>query len=396
MKLAKLSLAAIVVAGLVSSSFAADTLADAFKNGKVTGEIKAFYFDRDNGTGAENASIFVTGLMLNYVTDSLNGFKVGATMQSSNAPFASTEAKSVFKTDMYGPGAVLSEAYLEYTIAKTTAKVGRQFISSPLVSNSGSRVIKGSFEGATLINTDLPNTTLGFIYVDKWQARTNNGLVPKTLGEIADFKQIGDGGAYSLYVINKSIPGTMLSAAWVGVENSNYATTDGDMDLFRLEATYNGKASNFSYNLGGQYFVTEYSGTSKDSNGFALKAGVGVSNIDAYVAYSKISDDGKVKYGVGYGADSLYTQSPIISDNYGAGTEAYAVDIAYNFNADAKIGIDYTTTEDVANKKLSYSAVYGSYKFGGALKGLGVLVQYEEEGKDGDAKELRFKANYKF
>ena len=35
MKLAKLSLAAIVVAGLASSSFAADTLADAFKNGKV-------------------------------------------------------------------------------------------------------------------------------------------------------------------------------------------------------------------------------------------------------------------------------------------------------------------------------------------------------------------------
>ena len=35
MKLAKLSLAAIVVAGLTTSSFAADTLADAFKEGKV-------------------------------------------------------------------------------------------------------------------------------------------------------------------------------------------------------------------------------------------------------------------------------------------------------------------------------------------------------------------------
>ena len=35
MKLAKLSLVAMVVAGLASSSFAADTLADAFKNGKV-------------------------------------------------------------------------------------------------------------------------------------------------------------------------------------------------------------------------------------------------------------------------------------------------------------------------------------------------------------------------
>ena len=47
MKLAKLSLAAMVVAGLASSSFAAsDTLADAFKNGKVNGELRAWYFDR--------------------------------------------------------------------------------------------------------------------------------------------------------------------------------------------------------------------------------------------------------------------------------------------------------------------------------------------------------------
>ena len=50
MKLAKLSLVAMVVAGLASSSFAeSSTLADAFKNGKVTGELRAWYFDRDTG-----------------------------------------------------------------------------------------------------------------------------------------------------------------------------------------------------------------------------------------------------------------------------------------------------------------------------------------------------------
>ncbi len=217
MKLAKLSLATMVIAGLASSSFAADTLADAFKNGKVTGEIKAFYFDRDTGdavasAGLGNAPLFDLGLMLNYVTDSLNGFKIGATVQTSNAPFANEDAKLAYAKDMYGPGAQLSEAYVEYTFGKTTAKVGRQFISSPLVGGSGSRIIKDSFEGATVINTDLPDTTLGFGYIDKWQARTNYGFAPKTLGEMADFKQIGDGG-YTLFAINKSLPGTMLSAA---------------------------------------------------------------------------------------------------------------------------------------------------------------------------------------
>jgi hypothetical protein len=399
MKLAKLSLAAIVVAGLTTSSFAADTLADAFKNGKLTGEIKAFYFDRDTGDatasfGKGDASIFTTGLMLNYVTDSFMGFKFGATFQGSNSPFADEDSKLTFVKDMYGPGAQLSEAYLAYTAGKTTVTVGRMHISSPLVANSGSRVIKDSFEGATIINTDLPNTTIGFGYVDKWQPRTDYTLGgAANAGDIAEFRQVGD-GAYTLFAINKSIPGLMLSGAWAGVKENS--ANDGDIDLYRFEAKYDGKASSFSYNLGGQYFITEYSGVTKDADGFALKAGVGVGSIDAYVAYSKISNEGKVKYGVGFGADTLYTQSPIISDNYGAGTEAYAIDIAYKFNANSKIGIDYTTTDNDAGTELSYSAVYGSYAFDGALKGLSVLAQYEKEGKDGNDQEFRFKANYKF
>lgn len=399
MKLAKLSLAAIVVAGLATSSFAADTLADAFKNGKLTGEIKAFYFDRDTGDavaafGKGDASLFANGLMLNYVTDSLMGFKFGATFQSSNAPFVDDDAKLAFAKDMYGTGAQLSEAYLAYSAGKTTITAGRMFISSPLVASSGSRIVKDAFEGATIINTDLPGTTIGFGYVDKWQPRTDYTLGgAANAGNIAKFRPVGD-GAYTVFAINKSISGLMLSGAWAGAQD--FSVANGDIDLYRFEAKYEGKASNFSYNLGGQYFITEYSGTTPDSDGFALKAGVGVSSIDAYVAYSKISDEGKVKYGFGFGADTLYTQSPIISDNYEPDTEAYAIDIAYNINKDAKIGIDYLVTEDPARGDLSYSAVYGSYAFSGTLKGLSVLAQYEEEGKDGNDKEFRFKANYKF
>lgn len=38
--------------------------------------------------------------------------------------------------------------------------VGRMFLDTPLVSGSGSRITKEAFEGAAVINTDLPNTTL--------------------------------------------------------------------------------------------------------------------------------------------------------------------------------------------------------------------------------------------
>ena len=171
MKLAKLSLAAIVVAGLASSSFAADTLEGAFKEGKVSGELKAYYFDRDSGKKSEG--IFDTGLMLNYKTGSLNGFSLNFTGQAAASPFASTDEKAMFSGDMYGSGAVLSEAYVAYTMKNTTVLVGRMFLDTPLVSSSGSRIIKEAFEGAAVINTDLPSTTLIAGYVQKFQSRTD-------------------------------------------------------------------------------------------------------------------------------------------------------------------------------------------------------------------------------
>ncbi len=129
MKLAKLSLAAMMVAGLASSSFAADTLADAFKNGSVKGEIKAYYFNNDNDTSRED--IFTTGLMLNYKTATLYGFGANFTFQGSSSPFSDNDGEARYQGSMYGPGAVLSEAYLSYTLGKTTAMVGRMFLDTP-------------------------------------------------------------------------------------------------------------------------------------------------------------------------------------------------------------------------------------------------------------------------
>ncbi len=176
-------MAAITVAGLTANAFAADTLADAFKNGKASGILKAWYFDRDTSVanktvyavadaGKGNASILNTGLVLGYVTDSFYGFKLGATMQSNFAPFATDDAKNLYSKDEYGSGAVLSEAYLAYTMKNTNVKVGRQFISTPLIAGSGTRMARESFEGARITNKDLPATTLSAIYVSKFQGRT--------------------------------------------------------------------------------------------------------------------------------------------------------------------------------------------------------------------------------
>ena len=400
MKLAKLSLAAIVVAGLASSSFAADTLADAFKNGKVNGELKAYYFANEDDTNDKD-SIFTTGVMLGYKTAPLYGFTLGLTAQGSSSPFADAGGKADYDGHMYGSGAVLSEAYVAYNIGKTTAMVGRMFLDTPLVSGSGSRVIKEAFEGAAIINTDLPNTTLIAGYVQKFQSRTDGS------GNVGEFSRknvstntasvnIND-GAYTVAAINKSVPGLTLTGAYVYAEANDVI----DVNIVYVEALYEGKMGEIGYVLGAQdyYNVIDNAGTQDDSiNLYALKAGLSFKGINGTVAYSQVSNDatlaGTIISGIGNGADLLYTDPVIGMPGYNRDTTSYLFDLNYDVTASANLGARYVLAE-LANRDEDYTAIYGTYKFE-SLKGFSMGAQYETKGKDADGQDLWVKANYKF
>jgi len=421
MKLAKLSLAAIVVAGLASSSFAADTLADAFKNGTVNGELKAYYFTNDDGKS--NEDIFSTGVMLGYKTASLYGFTLGLTAQGSASPFADGEigvdgGKDRFSGDMYGSGAVLSEAYIAYNIGKTTAMVGRMFLDTPLVSGSGSRIIKEAFEGAAIINTDLPNTTLIAGYVQKFQSRTdgngNVGEFTKSFSTNSGPNVELDNGGYTVAVINKSITGLTLTGAYAYAnayfktsaiaDVPNFVAVDGGVNIAYVEALYEGKVGEVGYTLGAQDYYNKIndSKTSDDSiNVYAVKAGLSFKGINGTVAYSQVSDDnvaaGAVLSGLGNGADLLYTDPVIAMNGYNRDTKSYLVDLNYDLTAAANIGARYVLADmgTGIDAKVSSTAVYGSYKFE-SLKGFSLGAQYEKQAKDGDGDDVWVKANYKF
>ena len=410
MKLAKLSLAAIVVAGLASSSFAADTLADAFKNGTVNGELKAYYFGTNDGDG-NRQDIFTTGVLLGYKTASLYGFTLGVTAQGSASPFASEGSKGTYDGSMYGSGAVLSEAYVAYTLGKTTAMVGRMFLDTPLVSGSGSRVTKEAFEGAAVINTDLPNTTLIAGYVQKFQSRTNGngdiGEFTKSFSTNSGPNVTLDNGGYTIAAINKSITGLTLTGAYAYADAYLKGAVDGGVNIAYVEALYEGKAGEIGYTLGLQdyYNKIDDSKTSDDSiNAYALKAGLSFKGINGTVAFSQVSDDkvaaGAVLSGLGNGADLLYTDPVIAMNGYYRDTKSYLADLNYDVTSAANIGVRYVLADGYIDSptsiKVSSTSVYGSYKFSAALKGLSLGTQYEHQDKDQSGDDVWVKANYKF
>ena len=404
------------IATLSSNAFAADTLADTFKNGTLTGEIRTYYFDKDVANDTQgHETIFASGVMLSYVTDSFKGFKAGVTFQSSATPFSDDASKQLYKSDMWAQGAQLSESYLAYTLGKTDAKIGRMYLSTPLIAGSGSRLIKEAFEGVHITNKDIANTTLGAVYIDKFQARTNR------TGKIGEFVAYGD-CMYSLYAINKSLEGLTLTLAWAQNKERNEVPRSGitkatDLDIYHIEAIYANKIGAFGYNISGQYWLNEYSSVNAGQDdsiyGYALKAGASYADISGYLAYSQISNDQNIpgtygyrymSHGAGNGSDVIYTNALISSYNYDPHMKAYALGLDYKITPSTSVGTIYAYTDtntDVArsidNEKVSYTGFYASYAFSGTLKGLTVVTQYEDLGKDKEGgHEFRFKGSYKF
>ena len=418
MKLANLSLAAIVVAGLTTSSFAADTLADAFKEGKISGEIREWYFNRNKEVKKSDSEIFITGLQLHYETAKFYGLSLGVTSQTSAAPFAGATAKSVFGTggsndDIYGSGTQISEAYVIYTLDNTTAKVGRQFIKTPMIGSSTSRPITQSFEGALVTNTDIPGTSIMVGAITKYQDRTDGA------GNVSQFNELDNDHdfAYTAMVVNKSIPHTELTFQYLTLDNDSKGSSAANklkgFENYYFEAEYTNKAGAFDYGLSGNFLYTDWE-SHPAAYMTGAKASLGYGNFKTYVAYSIISDDRDnqgIKAGLGGGAQPNYVKGyQVRVGTFSSDTTGVSVDANYNFQAiGLTTGARYTQLDvnSVAAtlNNQTITDFYANYQFVGPLKGLETQVIYTILGDEsaisatagsGKGEELWFKATYKF
>ncbi|MFT5835541.1 MAG: imipenem/basic amino acid-specific outer membrane pore [Sulfurimonas sp.] len=371
-KIISLSIAAMSIA----STLNAESLIDAFKDAKVSGVVQAYNFAKQEVTGQEDYDITTLGLDLSYETARFYNFGAKATFQAAASPWIDDDAEVGASGDMWGSGSVLSEMYISYKMANTTAQIGRMYVSTPLVAGSGSRVNKEAFQGATFVNSDLPDTTLTLAFVNKFQARTDSE------GNIGTFEDINDDGAYTVSVKNKSVKDLTLTAAYLD-----------SIDAFTtayIEAGY--KFNDFG--LSAQYYNSE----KEDADSTYLIGVRGTATfgpVDLLAAYVTVSDEAEVSPGLGNGADLAYTWSEIFSWQYRVDQDSYKVGAKYNINKNVNIGASYVN-EDAQNYTYAYTALIASYTFTGELKGLSVYATYEIGSEDADQSGSRVKFNYAF
>ncbi len=448
MQLTKLSLVAAVVVGLSTSAMAADTLVDAFKNGKVNGELRAWYWDKTaEDTKKNNENITNFAIELGYVTDSFYGFRLGATFQGNATPWAEENAKTLYADEQAASGSVLSEAYIGYKLGKTDVKVGRQYINTPLVGGNYTRIFKESFQGVTITNTDLPQTTLFAGYANKFQGRTSGIRSTKIddAGDAPKFEKrlvMGGGGTspkshafdelFYLGATNKSIQNLTLTGQYALIKD---VTIDGktatdDIDLFYAEANYVLPLSGFKLGFDLNYRASK-TGAELDKeynfDGDMWAGRISISELygfGASFAASTVSSNDSVIVSAGNGGDTytgMLIRGPFMFTPL-AGMDTYKLQADYDFSKVGVKGLKLIGQYVWADQDRPSENTPGTAKGTKAdFKGYALAANYNvpfvkglftqliwtslekeafaansNDGKKTDTDELWFKANYKF
>lgn len=371
-KLTKMSLAvAMCVAGFQSVATAGEDFTQAFTEGKVKGSLKSYYFAKDykNGT-SKDASIWVNGLQLGYVTGDFYGLSLGTTGQFSSVTSEDDDSNK-YGWSMDASGAVMSEIYLAYKLANTSMKAGRQFFWTPVVGGSGSRFIRQSFEGYSLVNKDIPNTTITAAYMTKFADRTDNVDEP---GEfIGSGSRVGADGTWTIYAKNTSIENLTLQAQYASKSEKTEGSKDGH-DILYVDAKYNFGGSMKPY-VAAQYLTTDYEASgAKDGDAYGFKVGANFNGLTAFAAYTSVSDDNNVVQGIGSGSIPLFTNGATV-DAWSAtlsDTDSYKVGLGYTLG---KVNLAATHSEfhRPNQKDVSETNFTATYKI---TKNLTAQIQY--------------------
>ena len=373
MKFIKLSLTAALLIG--SSAFALD-------NVKVSGDAKLFYSTDDSGEGFFNkdTALGQAGLGLGLTADLTDGISAGTHLtvlstlglegQLVNGVWEATNGVD----DFYW----MDEAWIAATAGKTTAKIGRMQLDTPLVFSETWSMATNTFEAAVAINQDLPNTTLVGAYVGGSNGAADNATGGMVIAGVnangtTNFSQFYN-GAFTVGAVNNSWA-PLTAQAWY-----YSATKVGTAYWLQADLNIDGILA------GVQYTGIDLDGLGVESSS-AMAAMIGYEMKDTFtakVSYSAVDDAG---IGAGFnlsgsGMSKLYTESWWTWLVSGADTTAM------NLTVEAPVGsVDlglYATmaSNDTADTDATEITLTASKTYGPLDTSLAVIMTDMDDGSD--------------
>lgn len=354
MKLVKMSLVAAMVMG--ASAFALD-------NVKISGDAKLFYGTDDQGVNGllDKASSYAdTAVRIGATGDLLKGVSFGVTANAVSTLGLENNLVSNTWTGAHNAAVEdnmwVSEAWMAASMGKTTAKIGRMALDTPLTFSETWSVAANTFDAALLINQDLPDTTLvaGWVgksnAVDAANASVSGADRDGIMRDGGGFGDFALKGAYAFAVVNNSFK-PLTAQAW-------YYNVVDVADAYWLQADINCQLVK-GLAIGAQYANMSPKGTgiavattANDSSAYALKvAYTGVKNLNVSAAYSDTDKKGglKLQNVAASGQSKLYTES-YWSYGFVGAPDATSMNLTAEYTAEnvAKFGAYYTSVNNGA------------------------------------------------
>ncbi|CUU68047.1 major outer membrane protein [Campylobacter hyointestinalis] len=412
MKLVKMSLAAIVAAGALSSVASATPLEEAIKNVDVSGwaryRFTSTQTDTDGVTPAAKAEHrFTSTIDFKAALDDnffgVIGFRydsIDASGDSNNGTTNVGQDNNGF--DNYGQTFNVRQFLLGYKAGNTTIQAGRQVLGTFFTDDMVGTGIK-------ILNTDITGLTLAAVAFDDLQHDTHIGT-----GKAFNFgTAVGDLGTY-----NNNLYGVAAIGSYDPVSFQLwYAMLQDVTDLYAVDVAVNFDVNDFNLGLHGQYagssidsdFKAKTGNLADDADFWAIEATAKAYGVDARVGYVDFSADGKDKVSViSYedqgkfieaGEDLYDTYSLFMGDN-----KYWFLVAGYTFDK-FRVGVDYVDGKITKKAALGEQDAYElvgrlSYKYSKKLNFQTWWSHYEIDGKNGindiDRDRFRFEAKYSF
>ena len=347
-------------------------ISDMFQQGKVSGQIRMFYIDREyqGGSGSKtHRDTTALGGHLKFETAKLSGFYAGAAFYTTNDLGINqhgTQDPSLLGTNL-DSYSILGEGYIGYSFSKTDVKLGYQRYDTPMIGSDDARMLPNTFRAYKFVNKDIDNLQIQISHVDQIaygsfsNIYNSGGILAMTSGYSG--KKVNNpitGDYYNLgyAVSNKNTAGiTNIQAKYTAKNFHIMISDDYAWNLYNTLYADAGTSWNCLLNndihpfvqaqlikqnsVGSKYL--KYSDAVAGGSGevdslyWAAKVGAKYVGFTAYIAYSQTSknnvgDDAYKNAIVSqFGGMPAFTQGMVTRHQFLAGTKASKVAAAYSF-----------------------------------------------------------------
>ena len=400
MKLVKLSLAAIVAAGALTSVASAASLEEAIKNVDVTGYARYRFDSKDNGSDTANKHRFTSDVNFKSALDDnffgVLGFRYDSIDNSGERFDARTMVGANDNgNDNFGQTFNVRQVYLGYTAGNTTITAGRQVLGTFFTDDMVGTGIK-------LLNSDISGLTLAAVAFDNLQDDGDIGTGALTLGS-NNAEHVYDRNLYGAAAIGSYDPvsfqlwyAALDSVAQLYVADVTVGANLGGVDL-SLQAQAAG-SSMWADNagLGGNTVLLD------DATFWAAELGAKAFGFDGSVGYVQFDTDEISLISFEDQGSFIDAGEDLLNYTAFAGDNKYwFVTAGYTFADKVRVGADYVAGEGsngvTARDVDRYEAVARvDYKYSKKLNFKAWYSYIDRDNTLKDDKHLRFEARYNF